>query len=102
MTREEFLGHVATIGMAYGGSVISWGRSRLHNENVGGHPNSFHIIFEAADMVFDTFSGMSSANTYARRQGLHYKKNGVKTMHYQILPPERFVASAERIEEHEG
>ena len=82
--------------------MISGGRSALRNEKLGGHEQSFHLTHEAADVVFDYFDGMKLANRYARRSGIHYKKNGAKTMHYQILPPEGFFQTPERIKEHEG
>ena len=90
------------MGMRFGGSAISWGRSELRNEKVGGHDRSLHITWEAVDVVFDTFEGMRMACTYARRAGIHMKKNGEKTMHYQIVAPEGFETSLARIRELEG
>jgi len=36
-----------------GMSVTSWGRSPAHNEAVGGKPDSQHLFWTAADVVWD-------------------------------------------------
>lgn len=82
-----FADHVRTGGVRYSGSVISWGRSQKRNEEVGGHPDSFHMSWLAADVVFDEPAGMNLCWKFWVRMGLHVKKNGEKTLHVQVVPP---------------
>jgi len=53
MTIGEFAEAVATYCYLQGGSVTSWGRSRKHNHDVGGVPQSAHQYFRGADVVYD-------------------------------------------------
>ncbi len=87
MTFTDFCQHVRDAGMRYGGSVISWGRSEKRNKAVGGHVRSFHMLWLAADIVFDTVKGMTDARAHLQRMGLHTKENGKKTLHVQVVPP---------------
>lgn len=89
MTISQFAQLVATIGMTYGGTCISWGRSTEHNLDVGGHADSFHLCWLAADVTFDERSEAVLAKRHAERQGLWCKENGAQTLHIQALhPPE--------------
>ena len=87
MTVEEFASHIAVIGLRYRGSCISWGRSPEHNAKVGGHKDSLHMTWEAADLLFETEEEMKLACSRAKRQGLWWKKNGRLTVHFQSLRP---------------
>ncbi len=99
MTVVEFAGRLSVVGKTYNGSVISWGRSKARNKTVGGHPDSFHLTWLAADVVFHTRQEFARAARLGRRLGLHVKRNGALTLHFQALPPEGFVNTQERIEE---
>jgi hypothetical protein len=73
--------------MRYQGSCISWGRSVSHNLSVGGHDDSFHLTWLAADLVFDDREYAEQALKHAERQGLWCKWNGDLTLHIQALHP---------------
>ena len=88
MTVGDFYTILSIGGMRSGGSSISGGRSQKRNSKLGGHPDSFHMLWLAADLVFDTVDGKDKAATYYRRMGLHTKPNGTHTLHIQVVPPE--------------
>jgi len=88
VTVGDYATIVATGGLRYGGSSISGGRSLKRNTLVGGHPDSFHMLWLANDLVFDTTDGMDRAEKFYRRMGLHTKRNGVRTLHIQVVSPE--------------
>ena len=89
MTIGDFCSVIAAGGMRYEGSIISWGRSKKRNATLpGAHPDSFHMLWLATDIVFDEVKGMTRARKYYRRMGLHVKKNGVQTLHVQVVAPE--------------
>ena len=89
MTISQFAQIIATIGMTYGGSCISWGRSQNRNDDLSGHSDSFHLSWLAVDLYFDNQAEAILAKKHAERQGLWCKWNGVRTVHIQALhPPE--------------
>lgn len=53
MDQTTFASRIITYCQAMGASVTSWGRTPLHNQRVGGVPNSAHLHFFAADVVYD-------------------------------------------------
>lgn len=87
MTVAQFCSIVAVGGMRYNGSVISWGRSKARNTRVGGHEDSFHLMWLATDVVFDKVEDVPRARKFYKRMGLHVKKNGTQTLHVQVVPP---------------
>lgn len=89
MTQLEFAQHIIMICARYNGSVISWGRSVQHNDDVGGVDDSLHIMWLAADTVFDTVNDSVQAAQLANRVGLFWKRNGDKTLHIQALKPRK-------------
>ena len=97
MTIGEFSERLAIVGKTYRGSVISWGRSKERNHAVGGHKDSFHLHWLAADVVFDNKQDFSRAARLGRRIGLHVKRNGTLNLHLQAFPPEGFVNTTGRI-----
>ena len=88
MDVATFASILAVGGMRYNGSCISWGRSQKRNTSVGGHPDSFHMLWLAADLTFDTPEDRDKADRYYRRMGLHTKNNSPRTLHIQVVPPE--------------
>lgn len=99
MTVGQFAEIVANGGQRYGGSCISWGRSEKHNSAIvpPGHEDSFHMLWLAADLLFDTRRQCALAERFYKRSGLSVKKNGEKTLHVQALapqgwPPDEFAA----------
>lgn len=50
MTPIEFIERVMWYCHATGGSVTSWGRTAARNAAVGGHPQSKHLTWTAADV----------------------------------------------------
>ena len=88
MDVGTFAAILAVGGMRYNGSCISWGRSHSRNSDVGGHSDSFHMLWLAADLTFDSVDDKNKAARYYRRMGLHTKDNSDHTLHIQVVPPE--------------
>lgn len=53
MDPFTFISIVAAICAKHRGSVSSWGRTPKRNEEVGGHPKSYHMIWMGADVILD-------------------------------------------------
>lgn len=87
MTKGDFYEIVEAGRARYNGSIISGGRSLKRNGMVDGHPNSFHLMGLAFDIVFDEVEGMEECERYYKRSGLHTKRNGSHTLHVQVYPP---------------
>jgi hypothetical protein len=71
MTPDEFQGVLRQYCNATGGSTTSGGRTPAHNKAVGGVPDSAHILWTAADVVYD--AGMKpdpARDAIAARLGL--------------------------------
>lgn len=49
----KFVHSVICLALKYHGSVTSWGRTREHNAAVGGHPESWHMLWLGLDLIFD-------------------------------------------------
>jgi Peptidase M15 len=62
--------------MTLGGSVTSWGRTPAHNRAVGGVPNSRHLRWRAADVVYDEPVELHVANATAAAGGLLVLREG--------------------------
>jgi len=61
---------VALVLLFADGSVTSWLRSKKHNEEVGGHPESLHLVGLAVDVVFDSHGQKMDGIHMAERLGL--------------------------------
>lgn len=83
----DFCEKVALGGQRYGGYALSWGRNESHNKHVGGHPNSLHLAWLAADVVFPSREATDYAAQFYARMGLHVKRNGQQTLHLQPMAP---------------
>jgi len=70
MGVSEFALAVVAFCYATNGSVTSWGRTAKRNSAVGGHPNSWHLNFLAADVVYDVSVPEERAKFLAGRHGL--------------------------------
>ena len=70
ITVADFWGQVALYRRAVGGSVTSGGRSPNRNAQVGGKPNSAHLLDLAADVVPDGLTSDAARETLARGLGL--------------------------------
>lgn len=55
---------------ATGGSVTSWGRTPIHNAKVGGVPTSYHLTWQAADVVYDAPIPITRRQIHAKHLGL--------------------------------
>ena len=53
MTIGEFAEAASMYCMIWGGSTTSWGRSKIHNEAVGGVSGSAHRFWRGLDVVYD-------------------------------------------------
>lgn len=49
--NADLLALAAALGERYDARVISWGRDEKGNEEVGGHPNSWHLWKRGANAV---------------------------------------------------
>jgi len=54
MDAIAFTFAVLTLKAKWNFSVTSWGRTTKHNEDVGGVPDSYHLLWMAIDIIFDT------------------------------------------------
>lgn len=70
MGIEEFARLVAVVLLYSNGSVVSWLRSKEHNEEVGGHKDSLHLVALAVDVKFDSEDDAEAGIRMARRLGL--------------------------------
>jgi copper chaperone CopZ len=72
MTPLEFASALMAYCAATRGSVTSWGRTPLHNAQVGGVADSAHLIWTGADVVYDTtsLSDVQIRSALAARLGL--------------------------------
>lgn len=71
MTPLEFADALRSYCLATGGSVTSYGRSPAHNKAVGGLPDSAHLLWLAADIVYDAPIDPTLKSRIADRVGLH-------------------------------
>jgi len=70
MTPEEFLSKLRAYCARFNASATSSGRTALHNEALGGVPGSAHLVWLAADVVYDTFVPEGARELMAHRLGL--------------------------------
>lgn len=70
MTPAEFLDALRAYCAATGASVTSFGRTPKHNEDVKGEPNSAHLVWLAADVVYDAPWHLLTRRLLAGRVGL--------------------------------
>lgn len=66
----DFVHVLILLGLRFRYSVTSWGRSPARNHAVGGHPNSYHMLFLAADVVLDAGESKVDFISDAKRLGL--------------------------------
>lgn len=76
MTPPGFAACLVAYCYATGGSVTSWGRTGKHNAAVGGHPQSLHLVFLAADVVYDAPIDEAAARILASRFSLRLVREG--------------------------
>ncbi len=53
MNPMDFIERVLILCSKHRGSITSWGRTPKHNEDVGGVPNSYHMVYLGCDVVLD-------------------------------------------------
>lgn len=70
MTAYEFASALMAYSYAMRGSVTSWGRTAQHNQDIGGDEFSIHIVWLAADVVYDEPSPVTLREAMARKLGL--------------------------------
>ena len=70
MTKLEFLEKIDDIVSRFNGSITSWRRSKKHNDEIGGHPNSRHLYGWAVDVVLDNSEDTLSFINECERQRL--------------------------------
>ena len=70
MTPLQFADALRAYCMASGSSVTSWGRTPNHNKTVGGVTDSAHLLWIAADVVYDMPGDVPWHDALAARVGL--------------------------------
>lgn len=76
MTPAEFASALMAYAAATRGSVTSWGRTVMHNRDVGGVPDSAHLLWVGADVTYDNDDAPSWREAIAKRVGLHLVHEG--------------------------
>ena len=83
MTLIDFVQTIAVIKSHAEFSVTSWWRSEKKNIEVGGDPDSLHLVGLAVDVEPDTKKEWYRIIHWAKRLGLKYKEYP-KHIHLQI------------------
>lgn len=83
MTPFDFIELVVFLCCKYPGSVTSWGRTPIHNSDVGGVPNSYHLLWMGCDVVLDHMVQNIGFEADAKRLGLDPILEGD---HYHLQP----------------
>ena len=66
----DFVHVLMLLGLRFRFSVTSWGRSPARNLAVGGHVNSYHMLFLAVDIILDAGEDKVIFISDAKRLGL--------------------------------
>lgn len=70
MSYTDFVARLRLYCATMGASVTSYGRTAEHNRAVGGVPDSLHLEWLAADIVYDHVPGLDEAQATAASHGL--------------------------------
>jgi len=70
LTPQEFADAIRAYCSATQGSITSWGRTAKRNKAVGGVAESAHLLWIAADVVYDTPLDQAHRIALASRLGL--------------------------------
>lgn len=70
MSPLDFADRILAYCSATNASVTSWGRTQAHNKRVGGVPESAHLLWLAADVIYDTVLERTYRVALAKRLGL--------------------------------
>ena len=83
MTPLDFITIVALVCGKHRSSVSSWGRTPKRNREVGGSPNSLHMLWIGCDIVLDVMMKNAELEEDCGRFGLTaiYEKD-----HYHLQP----------------
>jgi hypothetical protein len=76
MTPSEFLSALIVFTIRTHASVTSYGRTSQHNADVGGVPQSAHMYWVAADVVYDGAVPIEYRRECAQRLGLNLIDEG--------------------------
>lgn len=76
MSPDQFLDALRAYCSITGASVTSFGRTWEHNREVGGVPRSAHIVWLAADVVYDADRPPADGPEWAGRLGLRLIREG--------------------------
>jgi len=76
MSPSEFQDRLIVFALVTGASTTSTGRTKQHNQIVGGVEHSAHRAWVAADVVYDSDAGRDGALEWARRLGLRLIREG--------------------------
>lgn len=83
MNPLELVYKVIPLCYRHGGSVSSWGRTFVRNIQVGGHPQSWHMLWLGIDVVLDDMIQNAAFERDADRLGL---KAIFESDHYHLEP----------------
>lgn len=83
MDQFSFVARVFALCFKHRGSVSSWGRTLKHNKDVGGVPNSYHMLWLGCDVVLDVMEKNDDLESDAGELGL---KAILEGDHYHLQP----------------
>jgi len=78
-----FIANVVLLCDKHRGSISSWGRTFKHNKEVGGVPDSYHLIWMGCDVIIDQMVKNEAFEADAKRLGLDPILEGD---HYHLQP----------------
>ena len=83
MLPFDFITIVALVCAQHKGSMSSWGRTPKRNKDIGGHPNSLHMVWLGCDIVLDVMMKNTELEADCDKFGLTaiYEKD-----HYHLQP----------------
>ncbi len=79
----SFMRSIYVLCFKHHGSVSSWGRTEKHNKDLGGVPNSFHLLWVGCDVVLDDMRQNTDFENDATFFGL---KAILEKDHYHLQP----------------
>lgn len=83
MDPFTFVARVFALCFKHRGSISSWGRTEKHNKDVGGVPDSYHMIWIGCDVVLDVMEKNEKFESDAGELGL---KAILEGDHYHLQP----------------
>lgn len=83
MNLSGFMQNIFALLYKHHASVSSWGRTAKHNKYVGGHPDSYHMLWCGCDVVLDDNTPNPAFVADAKLMGINAIWEGD---HYHLQP----------------